>query len=158
MVDNAFDHSQCVSLKSLSNECFSIHRFSPQVKSLSSSSASSSTTSLFQFHRSDGVVHVHVWLCQTVQPSPVLKSANAFLNIRDYPRLHTQVSIKNITMMMMVMKAILVKIFNIAIVTMVTIMMIMLSISCILYIIAYIIFCSIIVENCAVICMWGGDW
>ena len=48
---------------------------------------------MFQFYRSDGAVHVHVWICETVQPSPILKSANAVLNIRDYPGIHTQVSI-----------------------------------------------------------------
>ena len=97
-----------------------------------------------QFHRSNGVVHVHVWLCQAVQPPSLLKSADYLLNTGDYPGIHSQVSFRYIWWW-------------------------------------YddddddkdyhhychhdkshdhnVIFSfSIIVENCAVICMWGGDW
>ena len=37
MADNAVDNPECGSLQSLSNECFSLHRFSSQVRPLPSS-------------------------------------------------------------------------------------------------------------------------
>ena len=109
MADNAVDNPECGSLQSLSNECFSLHRFSSQVRSPPSSWTlnivvvsvlfsnfhtwiSHFHTLLFQFYRSDGVVHVHVWLCEAVQPAPILKTANSLLHNRDCPRIHTQVS------------------------------------------------------------------
>ena len=49
-----------------------------------------------QFHRSNGVVHVHVWLCQAVQPPSLLKSADYLLNTGDYPGIHSQVSFRYI--------------------------------------------------------------
>lgn len=97
-------------------------------------------TSLFQFHRSDGIVHVHVWLREAVQSAPILKTENALLNIRDCPGFHTQV-LRSPT------RSFVIKLY----ITCITILyptMFFLQI----------IFCSIIVENCAVICMWGGDW